>query len=155
MPGIAVCTCPVPLPFKIPKRVVEPVPPFATATVPVTLSAVPPMESEEAVPVRPVPAPVKEEAVMVEVAVKVEARTSPPGKTAEPATERVRQGVEVPMPTEPVKDGEAEKTAKPEPVSSVSAAARLAEVSEMAYPEKVVGLVPLVSLPWASKVTER
>jgi hypothetical protein len=37
-----------------------------------------------------------------EVAVKVEARTSPPVKTPEPATERVRYGEVVPMPTLPL-----------------------------------------------------
>jgi len=42
-------------------------------------------------------------AVMVEVAVKVEARTSPPVNTPEPVTESARYGEEVPMPTLPVK----------------------------------------------------
>ena len=39
--------------------VVWPVPPLATATVPVTLAALPPMDRPEAVPVKPVPAPAK------------------------------------------------------------------------------------------------
>ena len=37
-------TCEVPFPFKMPVRVVLPVPPFATATTPVTFAAVPETE---------------------------------------------------------------------------------------------------------------
>lgn len=43
--------------------VVCPVPPFAIATVPVTLAAFPPIDRLEAVPVRPVPAPANDVAV--------------------------------------------------------------------------------------------
>ena len=47
----------------------------------------------------------------------------------------------------PVRTGESAKTAEPVPVSSVSAAARLAEVSLRPYPAKVVGLEPATVRP--------
>jgi hypothetical protein len=46
-PMMRVPTIEVPLPFKMPLSVVEPVPPFCTATVPVTFADVPPMLSVE------------------------------------------------------------------------------------------------------------
>ena len=48
--------------------VVCPVPPLAIATTPLTLAALPPIDKLEAVPVNPVPAPVK----LVEVKTPVE-----------------------------------------------------------------------------------
>ena len=68
VPGATNCTALVPLPritlFAV--RVLAPVPPFATATVPVTLAALPPMLRDAAVPVRSVPGPVNwVEAVIV------------------------------------------------------------------------------------------
>ena len=53
--------------FPVPVEVVTPVPPFATATVPVTFAAFPPMERLEAVPVNPVPAPANDVALKMPV----------------------------------------------------------------------------------------
>ena len=62
VPGATTCKAEVPLPnntlFAV--RDVAPVPPLATATVPFTLAALPPIERLEAVPVKPVPAPVND-----------------------------------------------------------------------------------------------
>ena len=51
--------------------------------------------------------------------------------------------------------GAVPNTSAPVPVSSVIAVARLADVSDRPYPANVVGLVPDVTRPLASVVTER
>lgn len=53
--------------LKAADAVVCPVPPLATATVPVTFAALPPMERLEAVPVNPVPAPANDVALKTPV----------------------------------------------------------------------------------------
>ena len=55
----------------------------------------------------------------------------------------------------PVSVGLSEKTANPVPVSSVSEAAKFAEVSLRPYPVNVVGLDPAVARPYVSTVIER
>src|SRR6202142_625845 len=81
-------TCDVPLPFRMPVSVVDPVPPLATATTPVTLLAVPPILSVEVERVVSAPVPPGERMMPYD---KVAAPVPPPPTPSVPETEGVRR----------------------------------------------------------------